>query len=732
MDKFVIRTPISKRLACADGTSSDSEPEEDSLQPPPAKSLATVGSKASSSQSKMAMYKSKLTYDSNWKKKYPWMDYDSVLKGMVCSTCKVYGKVPVQARGAWVTRPVNHWAKATVLLAKHAKSDWHLAAIEAKVLSQSMEGHGVIEQIVSASEEERKQNREFFIKLIRSLYYLVKHHIPHTTCFEGIITLQIENGDVKLETHRRNCPSNATYESYTTITELLTSISNVLEQQLLCSLKDSPYFSLMADESTDIASQEELSICARWLHENKPVEHFLGVVHAREVNSKALTEYILNFVQPRGINVEKMRGLGFDGASTMSGIRSGVQKRLRSLAPSAVYVHCRCHQLQLAALNAANEHLEVKRVMGTLLSIWKAFHYSPKKAEKLSDIQAELNCPEIKMQKPSDTRWLARERSIRAIRKSLTAVVHTFEEIYNETGDAEAHGIAFLLSKYKTVACIYMLSDILHTVAKLQGSLQSKGIDLASVSVMTDSTIKRLKELKENPKSSTWFKDHLTVFTDKAQLGSKEVVVTSEEEDNFLRQIYRPYIQSVIDHINGRMESSDLISSMSVFDPRHLPKTEEELSSYGEQKMKTLIDFYSSPQKVQFEGKESVSIPDIDGDETESEWKLFRRVMFMQYKSASLQHVLSRLLENNEMAAAFPNLARLAAILEVLPVTTAVVERTFSSMKLVKTRLRSRMGEDTLDHTLRICIEGPDTLSMNILQAVVDDYKMVKRRKMPL
>ena len=74
-----------------------------------------------------------------------------------------------------------------------------------------------------------------------------------------------------------------------------------------------------------------------------------------------------------------MRGIGFDGMNTMSGHRSGVQTRLRLHALSAVYVHCCCHKLQLAALNAAAEHTKVNRVLGTLLTVWKAFHYSPKK-----------------------------------------------------------------------------------------------------------------------------------------------------------------------------------------------------------------------------------------------------------------------------------------------------------------------------------------------------------------
>ena len=50
----------------------------------------------------------------------------------------------------------------------------------------------------------------------------------------------------------------------------------------------------------------------------------------------------------------------------------------------------------------------------------------------------------------------------------------TFEDIhhvYKDKGDAEALGIATLSIKYRTVACFYMLSDVLHTVAKPEGSL---------------------------------------------------------------------------------------------------------------------------------------------------------------------------------------------------------------------------------------------------------------------
>ena len=77
-------------------------------------------------------------------------------------------------------------------------------------------------------------------------------------------------------------------------------------------------------------------------------------------------------------------------------------------------------------------------------------------------------------------------------------------------------------------------------------------------------------------------------------------VVTSVEKDSFLQNRYTS--KSVIDHINSRLESSDLVSSISVLDPRHLPETEEELSSYGDQKVTASLMFCASPREVQFEG----------------------------------------------------------------------------------------------------------------------------------
>ena len=142
------------------------------LQSEPSQADSSSSTNTSSSY-KMRSHKDNLSYDPKWKRQNPWVEYNSSSKGMVCSVCTSFGKVPVQAKGAWVTR-------LSLLTGKHG---------------------GVVEQIISTIEEDKQHNWDFIKKLIRSLYVLVKQHIPHTTTFEGLITLQIENGDIKLGNH---------------------------------------------------------------------------------------------------------------------------------------------------------------------------------------------------------------------------------------------------------------------------------------------------------------------------------------------------------------------------------------------------------------------------------------------------------------------------------------------------------------------------------------------------
>ena len=84
----------------------------------------------------------------------------------------------------------------------------------------------------------------------------------------------------------------------------------------------------------------------------------------------------MEYCRKKNIQLESLIGMGFDGAATFSGDKTGVQRRLKELSPRALLVHYRCHVLQLASVQAANATPGIKHVYTTLMTLWKFIHYS--------------------------------------------------------------------------------------------------------------------------------------------------------------------------------------------------------------------------------------------------------------------------------------------------------------------------------------------------------------------
>ena len=75
-----------------------------------------------------------------------------------------------------------------------------------------------------------------------------------------------------------------------------------------------------------------------------------------------------------------------------------------------------------------------------------------------------------------------------------------------------------------------------------------------------------------------------------------------------------------------------------------------------------------------------------------------------------------------------PNLQKIASIGLTLPVSTATVERSFSQMKLIKTRLRNSLTEGRLTQLMRIAMEPPDQLREDEIEVILDNWNRKPRR----
>ena len=89
---------------------------------------------------------------------------------------------------------------------------------------------------------------------------------------------------------------------------------------------------------------------------------------------------------------------------------------------------------------------------------------------------------------------------------------------------------------------------------------------------------------------------------------------------------------------------------------------------------------------------------------------------------------LKELVTNDMLTAMFPNLSTLGNICLSIPVSTASVEKSFSQMKLLKTRLRNRLSDSSLLHLMKIAIESPDKLSDSDTEEIVNVWNRKSRR----
>ena len=147
----------------------------------------------------------KASYRPQWESTYPWVYCNDPEKGMFCCCiCQKHGKPPANARGAWTLQGIVDWNHGTEMLKQHNNSKWHKdAAVAARMAEQSQ--HSVLElqcaAAARAAAEKREKNRALLLKLLRSIYFLIKHRVPHTTTFQDFLALQVANGDELLGQH---------------------------------------------------------------------------------------------------------------------------------------------------------------------------------------------------------------------------------------------------------------------------------------------------------------------------------------------------------------------------------------------------------------------------------------------------------------------------------------------------------------------------------------------------
>ena len=211
--------------------------------------------------------------------------------------------------------------------------------------------------------------------------------------FLALLKLLSDHNDILQKHLETPAMRNAKYISPRTQNELIEVIGkNIILCKVVDEIKAAKFYSVLADEVTS-HNEEHLAICICFVDRNKEVrEEFVSFIHLQRITGEKIADELMAFLQNNGIQLPDMRRQGYDGASNMSGSRSGVQARILQEAPLATYVHCSSHCLNLVIVKSCSL-TDITHVLERLQYCCKSFLNSPKCSGLLNLVISE-NVPD--------------------------------------------------------------------------------------------------------------------------------------------------------------------------------------------------------------------------------------------------------------------------------------------------------------------------------------------------
>lgn len=178
-----------------------------------------------------------------WKTEFPWVTH-SPTEGMRCQYCIDAGKKNAFTKGC------DKYKKDA--LAKHALTVDHRAAIEAKSCRRDMQ--------LTLAYSYRDQEKAV-IAALKMMYFMAKN-LPndHFSNLKQLLLAQQSSDIGALSFHCGRGGRQFTYEHSESVRGFQEAIATVVDEDLDRDLSHSNFYSLLIDESTDIATDHNLVV----------------------------------------------------------------------------------------------------------------------------------------------------------------------------------------------------------------------------------------------------------------------------------------------------------------------------------------------------------------------------------------------------------------------------------------------------------------------------------------
>ncbi|KAL4123372.1 hypothetical protein QTP88_015568 [Uroleucon formosanum] len=698
-----------------------------------------------------------------------WISYSPSQDKVYCIVCKQFGKE--DAKSYQLARfGSDDWSHISFKLKSHESNSAHLESEIRRAMFVS--NQRVVSTTFETSNRIVMEKREIVKVIFETLIYLARQNIAFrghdeswTSNNQGnFIELIkfISKYNPTLSTHltkiqnSKKKKNRLTFLSNLSQNNMLHVLGEMVRENILFRIKKSGVFSFIIDTTTDVSNIEQLSLVIRFINENEDVEERLvALENVSDARGIGMFNVLCNICEKYGIDWEnQLCAQSYDGASSMQGQYSGVRAYIQEKNPRAIYVWCFSHILNLVVVDTCDTSKTMRNFFGDLQSLI-AFLRARKRAAIFLN-QQKVCYPEervCRMKNFSSTRWTSHDRALTVIFEKYKALNNTLQELSNSTErdtSSMATNLLSTISSFKFVTHLLLMKNIFKHTSPLSIYLQSPSLDFIIALTMVDNCARKLSELRnelhldillaeakkfslENELEEVWFPEK-RVQRQKKMAGEKinDEIVTNAK-DNFKIQVYFTVLDQICTSITSRFEGSrEILSDLSllsvdrliatnkgspipednfVYLDKWIPnlqidqlKLEYSTFAYNFLKFKSTITIEKLHEKVMV--SESDEDTSVDSDEVNSE----------ETKTKMTVLNVLKLLNTFNLISAFPNMYMAYKFLCTIPATSVSSERTFSKLKLIKTRIRSTMVQKRLDSLMLLSCEKD--IIINIDEAI--------------
>lgn len=461
------------------------------------------------------------------------------------------------------------------------------------------------------------------------------------------------------------------------------------------------HYSLIVDESTNEANITCLGLSIRFYSVKKRsvVDTFYRLLPLKDTTAHTIYTTLKGCLEEDGLDLNKLIGIGKYGASAMVGKTHSLSTLLKNDNPELTLVRCVCHSLHLAAAKACDVLPTVILFIVRETHTW--FSNSPKRMHTYQELYKVLEgCSSVPKKVPglATTRWLARLEAINVILDEWDALKLHFEMASSKERCHISKELANAYKDPQTKLYLLFLRKILKEVVRMNKLFQGQNVDITKITddlldmyrslmqVVVDSNYlsKCPKESLPNLSIQSYILPHTVInfghefnsFAQSCSLSSEQISCVKERCKNFMLELLTEVQRRLPDNV-------DILLMLKNFHPSNVTS-----------QCKRSIVPVACRYKSTF----------ADMDSLENEWE---NVSFVQWPKECLNDTVSFWAEVNEYTMSsgvkkFPNLSSLALSLLSLPYSNASIERIFSQMNVVHSKLRNRLSVRSVEAILQI------------------------------